>query len=49
MFKVTNTIAYFDGKAYRKDLFTAKQFKFITEDYFVQHMNVTINKVYLNG
>jgi hypothetical protein len=33
---------------YEKTSFKNK-FKFITEDYFVQHMSITINKVKLNG
>ncbi len=32
----------------RKDLFPRKKSKLITEDYFVQHMSTTINKVLLN-
>ncbi len=36
------------GKLREKTCFQNKS-KFITKNYFVQHMNITVNKVYLNG
>ncbi len=43
---VTNTPTYFDAEiiAIRKTCFQNKS-KFIAEDYFVQHMNITTNKI----